>query len=48
VIPVARGSEARVSVSGAGLLLRALKGVIEKEVGGFVDKALAPRNGGLA
>ena len=41
VSPVAPGSEVRVSVSGPGLLLRPLKGAIEREIGGFMGKALS-------
>ena len=43
VIPMETGSETRVMISGPGLLLRALKGAIEKEVGGFVENALPLR-----
>jgi hypothetical protein len=41
VIPIKTGSETRVMISGPGLLLRALKGVIEKEIGEFMEKALS-------
>jgi hypothetical protein len=37
------GSEAKVMISGPGFFLRPLKGTIEKEIGGFVDKAFGQR-----
>ena len=40
VAPARKGSEAKVAISGPGFFLRPLRGTIEKEIGGFVEKAL--------
>ena len=41
VVPARKGSEAKVAISGPGFFLRPLRGTIEKEIGGFVEKALS-------
>jgi hypothetical protein len=40
------GSEAMVMISGPLFFLRPMKGMIERELGGFVEKALTGRDAG--